>query len=82
MRSSGNPSPRTGVMAPRHHPTARTSEPAASREHGTHQPEIWQQSGRTFYTHISDQYAPFSAKVVNVGVRTRPSARWPAVPRV
>ncbi|RWT32187.1 hypothetical protein DN619_35245, partial [Klebsiella michiganensis] len=25
--------------------------------------------GRTFYTHISDQYAPFSAKVVNVGIR-------------
>ena len=24
---------------------------------------------RTFYTHFSDQYAPFSAKVVNVGVR-------------
>ncbi|HQW21414.1 MAG TPA: Tn3 family transposase, partial [Rhodocyclaceae bacterium] len=24
---------------------------------------------RTFYTHISDQYAPFSAKVVNVGLR-------------
>lgn len=24
---------------------------------------------RTFYTHISDQYAPFSTKVVNVGVR-------------
>lgn len=25
--------------------------------------------GRTFYTHISDQYAPFYTKVVNVGVR-------------
>lgn len=25
--------------------------------------------GRLFYTHISDQYAPFSSKVVNVGVR-------------
>jgi len=25
--------------------------------------------GRTFYTHISDQYAPFSTKVVNVGIR-------------
>ncbi len=25
--------------------------------------------GRMFYTHISDQYAPFSTKVVNVGVR-------------
>jgi TnpA family transposase len=26
-------------------------------------------AGRTFYTHISDQYAPFHTKVVNVGVR-------------
>jgi len=25
--------------------------------------------GRMFYTHISDQYAPFSTKVINVGVR-------------
>ena len=25
--------------------------------------------GRTFYTHISDQYAPFHTKVVNVGLR-------------
>ena len=25
--------------------------------------------GRQFYTHISDQYAPFSAKMINVGVR-------------
>jgi len=26
-------------------------------------------TGRLFYTHVSDQYAPFSTKVVNVGVR-------------
>jgi TnpA family transposase len=25
--------------------------------------------GRTFYTHLSDQYAPYNAKAVNVGVR-------------
>ncbi len=25
--------------------------------------------GKLFYAHISDQYAPFSSKVVNVGVR-------------
>lgn len=25
--------------------------------------------GRLFYTHLSDQYAPFSSKVINVGVR-------------
>ena len=39
------------------------------REHRPHQPEIREQPGRTFYTHISDQYAPFHTKVVNVGVR-------------
>lgn len=27
------------------------------------------ESGRMFYTHISDQYAPFSTNVVNVGIR-------------
>ena len=32
-------------------------------------PKYGTEPGRLFYTHISDQYAPFSAKVVNVGVR-------------
>ncbi len=32
-------------------------------------PKYGSSPGRTFYTHISDQYAPFSAKVVNVGIR-------------
>ena len=32
-------------------------------------PKYGSEPGRTFHTHISDQYAPFSAKVVNVGVR-------------
>ena len=32
-------------------------------------PKYGSDPGRTFYTHISDQYAPFHAKVVNVGVR-------------
>ena len=32
-------------------------------------PKYGSDPGRTFYTHISDQYAPFSAKVVNVGLR-------------
>ena len=32
-------------------------------------PKYGSEPGRTFYTHISDQYAPFSAKVVNVGGR-------------
>jgi TnpA family transposase len=32
-------------------------------------PRYGNEPGRMFYTHISDQYAPFSTKVVNVGVR-------------
>jgi len=32
-------------------------------------PKYGAEPGRLFYTHISDQYAPFSIKVVNVGVR-------------
>ena len=32
-------------------------------------PKYGAEPGRTFYTHISDQYAPFSFKVVNVGIR-------------
>ena len=32
-------------------------------------PKYGSAPGRLFYTHISDQYAPFHAKVVNVGVR-------------
>ena len=32
-------------------------------------PKYGSDPGRTLYTHISDQYAPFSAKVINVGVR-------------
>ena len=32
-------------------------------------PKYGGEPGKMFYTHISDQYAPFSARVVNVGVR-------------
>ena len=32
-------------------------------------PKYGTDPGRTFYTHISDQYAPFSSKVINVGIR-------------
>jgi TnpA family transposase len=32
-------------------------------------PKYGSSPGRTFYTHISDQYSPFSAKVINVGIR-------------
>jgi TnpA family transposase len=32
-------------------------------------PKYGTEPGRMFYTHISDQYSPFSAKIVNVGVQ-------------
>lgn len=32
-------------------------------------PKYGGEPGRLFYTHISDQYSPFSTKVVNVGIR-------------
>ena len=32
-------------------------------------PKYGAEPGRLFYTHVSDQYAPFSAKVINVGVQ-------------
>lgn len=38
-----------------------------STGHGN--PKYGSESGLLFYTHISDQYAPFSTRVVNVGVR-------------
>jgi TnpA family transposase len=43
----------------------------SSKAHGTGHvnPKYGSEPGRTFYTHISDQYAPFHTKVVNVGVR-------------
>ena len=45
----------------------RTGSKAQSTGHIN--PKYGSSPGRTFYTHISDQYAPFSAKVVNVGLR-------------
>ena len=45
----------------------RTGSKAASTGHVN--PKYGSSPGRTFYTHISDQYAPFHTKVVNVGVR-------------
>lgn len=44
----------------------RTDSKAESTGHIN--PKYGSSPGRTFYTHISDQYAPFSAKVVNVGI--------------
>ena len=32
-------------------------------------PKYGAEPGKMFYTHISDQYAPFSSRVINVGVR-------------
>ena len=45
----------------------RTSNKAESTGHIN--PKYGSCPGRTFYTHISDQYAPFHIKVVNMGVR-------------
>ncbi len=45
----------------------RTGSKAESTGHIN--PKYGSSPGRTVYTHISDQYAPFSAKVINVGLR-------------
>jgi TnpA family transposase len=45
----------------------RTGSKAESTGHIN--PKYGSSPGRTFYTHISDQYVPFHTKVVNVGVR-------------
>ncbi|MFK0380239.1 Tn3 family transposase [Pandoraea sp. NPDC090278] len=45
----------------------RTGSRAESTGHIN--PKYGSSPGRTFYTHVSDQYAPFHTKVVNVGVR-------------
>ncbi|MFZ3193681.1 MAG: Tn3 family transposase [Moraxellaceae bacterium] len=45
----------------------RTGSKAESTGHIN--PKYGSSPGRTFYTHISDQYAPFHIKVINVGLR-------------
>ena len=40
-----------------------------ARSTGHINPKYGAEPGRLFYTHISDQYAPFHTKVINVGVR-------------
>ena len=45
----------------------RTGSKAVSTGHIN--PKYGSSPGRTFYTHISDQYTPFHTKVLNVGVR-------------
>ncbi len=44
---------------------------AASRAESTGHinPKYGTEPGRMFYTHVSDQYAPFHTKIINVGVR-------------
>ncbi len=37
--------------------------------HGNINPKYGSEPGVQFYTHVSDQYAPFHTKVINVGVR-------------
>ena len=65
-RSSASPSPRTGATAPPRRRTASTSRPAAGRQFaGQVNPKYGQEPGVQFYTHISDQYAPFHTKVIN-----------------
>lgn len=44
-------------------------------------PKYGSEPGVQFYTHISDQYAPFHTKVISATVRD-PCARWAALPRV
>jgi TnpA family transposase len=45
----------------------RTGSKAESTGHIN--PKYGSSPGRTVYTHVSDQYAPFAAKVINVGLR-------------
>ncbi len=67
--SIATPLPPTGATARPHPPMASASARVAGREHRARQPKYGSEPGRLFYTHISDQYAPFSTRVVNVGVR-------------
>jgi len=39
------------------------------RDAGQVNPRYGRSPGRLFYTHVSDQYAPFSSRIINVGVR-------------
>ncbi|WP_416373229.1 Tn3 family transposase [Escherichia coli] len=56
---------------------------AGARAPGHVNPKYGSEPGRLFYTHISDQYAPFSTRVVNCRrPRFHLCARRPAVPRV
>ncbi len=41
----------------------------AAKGKGQVNPKNGSEPGRQFYTHVSDQYSPFSSKIINVGVR-------------
>ncbi|GHL78701.1 hypothetical protein ECZU34_64490 [Escherichia coli] len=66
--SIATPLPPTGATARPHPPMASASARVAGASTG-HVNQYGSEPGRLFYTHISDQYAPFSTRVVNVGVR-------------
>ncbi len=67
--SIATPLPPTGATARPHPPMASASARVAGASTGHVNPKYGSEPGRLFYTHISDQYAPFSTRVVNVGVR-------------
>ncbi len=67
--SIATPLPPTGATARPHPPMASASARVAGESTGHVNPKYGSEPGRLFYTHISDQYAPFSTRVVNVGVR-------------
>ncbi len=61
--------PPTGATARPHPPMAALPRGWPGESTGHVNPKYGSEPGRLFYTHISDQYAPFSTRVVNVGVR-------------
>ena len=67
--SSGNRSQTTGATALPPRRTANASGPGAAEASGNVNPKYGSEPGVLFYTHVSDQYAPFHTKVINVGVR-------------
>jgi len=64
------PSPLTGATArPLLSDGQRFRAGGRGESTGHVNPKYGSEPGGLFYTHISDQYAPFSTRVVNVGVR-------------
>ena len=66
-----------------HPPTGSASKPGvAARPAGSRQCPLRQRARRTFYTHVSDQYAPPYQGHQRHGARRHPCARRSAVSRV